>query len=63
MNIDLSPQEARLLDQHLVRHIEQVDKELVHTDKREMQKALAGEVDALRVIRERIAAQIAGQPH
>ena len=61
MNIDLSAAEARLLDQHLTRHIAMVERELVRTDKHEMQHELAREVDTLRSIRERIAAQIASQ--
>jgi hypothetical protein len=60
MTFELSKEEAKFLDAHLVRHIESVEDELVHTDKRQMQSELAREVDALRAIHERIARQLGG---
>jgi hypothetical protein len=55
MRFEMTQEEARFLDAHLVRHIESVEDELVHTDKREMQSALATEVRALRALHERLA--------
>ncbi len=62
MRFLLSTGEAQLLDDHLVRHIESVENELIHTDKRELQAELAREVDLLRQIRERLADQIGREP-
>jgi hypothetical protein len=58
MRFEMTPEEARFLDAHLVRHIESVEDELVHTDKREMQSELAREVSALRAIHERLAREL-----
>lgn len=55
MQLDLSPEEARFLKEHLTAHIAQVDNELVHTDKREMQRALASDIDHLRRIERRLS--------
>lgn len=55
MQLDLSLEEARFLKEHLTSHIAQVDNELVHTDKREMQRLLADDVDHLRRIERRLA--------
>ena len=41
MLVDLTEQEARFLAQHLAMHIAHVDAELIHTDKRAMQRELA----------------------
>ncbi len=41
MNLELTPQQVSLLAVHLQKHIDQVDKELIHTDKRQMQRELA----------------------
>lgn len=41
MQITLTDEEARLLALHLTKHIKHVDDELVHTDKRSMQRELA----------------------
>jgi len=60
MRFEMTNDEAKFLDAHLVRHIESVEDELVHTDKREMQSALAREVNALRAIHERLARELAG---
>jgi hypothetical protein len=58
MIIDLSNDEAKLLTSHLIRHIQRVESELVHTDKVAMQHELAREVDALRAIERRIEEQL-----
>lgn len=54
MQLDLSPEEARFLKEHLTAHIAQVESELVHTDKREMQRLLAADIDHLRRIERRL---------
>jgi hypothetical protein len=41
MNLELTPQQASLLAVHLKKHIDRVDNELIHTDKRQMQRDLA----------------------
>ena len=56
MQITLSSEESHLLLRHLSQHIEQLDNELVHTDKRELQRALSNEVDSLRHLVDRIRA-------
>jgi hypothetical protein len=60
MTFDLSTEEARLLERHLRRHLEEVEDELVHTDLRQMQAELAREIGALRGIEERLARAIEG---
>ena len=40
MHLDLSTEEARLLVHQLSRRLEDLDAELVHTDKRELQRSL-----------------------
>ena len=54
MQLTLTPDESRLLIRHLTQEIEHLDAELIHTDKRELQRALAHELDALRGLTERI---------
>jgi hypothetical protein len=56
MMIELSPEEARFLDRQLVRHLEHMENELVHTDKQQMQHDLARDVERMRAIRNRVAA-------
>lgn len=56
MNLELSPEEASLLATHLERHIERVDNELVHTDKRQMQRELANDEQRLVEILKRLRA-------
>jgi hypothetical protein len=55
MQLDLTPEEARFLKEHLARHIAEVDTELVHTDTREMQRDLAADVEHLRRIERRLS--------
>ena len=59
MQLDLSPEEAAFLTQHLNRHIEAMDAELIHTDKRQLQRELAEELTKLKEIQERLK-QLAG---
>jgi polyhydroxyalkanoate synthesis regulator phasin len=54
MRFEMTKEEARFLDAHLVRHIKSVEDELVHTDRHEMQHELAREVSALRALHERL---------
>ena len=59
MHLTLTPQESRLLIDHLTQQVGHLDEELVHTDKRELQRALATELQALRDLTDRIRAQAA----
>jgi hypothetical protein len=54
MQLTLTPHETTLLVQQLTQHIAHVDEELVHTDKRELQRDIAHELDELRALLERI---------
>jgi hypothetical protein len=54
MQLTLSPEEANILIEQLTKRLEHIDDELVHTDKRELQRALASDLDSLRAITERI---------
>ena len=56
MQITFTSEETRLLIGHLNKQIEHMDDELVHTDKRELQRSLAAELEALRALAERIDA-------
>jgi maltooligosyltrehalose synthase len=59
MNLEISTQDAQLLRNHLARHVQDVENELVRTDKHELQHALAGELERLRALLQRIDAQTA----
>ena len=54
MQVDLTDEEARLLALHLTKHIKHVDDELVHTDKRSMQRDLALDERRLLAILEKL---------
>ena len=54
MQLDLSLEEVNFLSRHLNRHIEAVDAELIHTDKRQLQRELAAEVAKLKELQERL---------
>jgi uncharacterized protein YPO0396 len=56
INLALSPEDARFLREHLQRHIQQIDDELVHTDRRALQHEIAEDLGRLR----RIEAQLVG---
>ena len=58
MNLELSTDEARFLREHLQSHIEQVEGELIHTDKRALQRALASDVEHLRRIERKLASLV-----
>jgi hypothetical protein len=55
MKLELSLEEARFLKRQLDRHIEELDNELVHTDKRALQHALAEDVEHLKSIERKLA--------
>ena len=54
MNLDLTPEEAKLLADHLERHIARVDHELIHTDQRQMQREIHREEQQLSAILTRL---------
>lgn len=54
MHLTLTPEETRLLVRHLSERIAYMDAELVHTDKRELQRSLVHELQALRALTDRI---------
>lgn len=54
MHLMLTPEESRLLIRNLTHRIEHLDSELVHTDKRELQRALAEELRDLSALTDRI---------
>lgn len=56
MQIDLSIEDVRFLHQQLARHLEEVELELVHTDKRDLQREIAADARRLRAILARIPA-------
>jgi hypothetical protein len=53
MELDLSPTEVTFLIAQLRRHIQGVEDELAHTEKHELQHALARDVDLLNKLVER----------
>jgi hypothetical protein len=59
INLALSPDDARFLREHLQRHIRQVDDELVHTDRRSMQREIASDLDRLKRIEGQLARLLA----
>jgi hypothetical protein len=54
MQLTLTTEESQQLIRHLARRLDELDSELVHTDKREMQRALAAEVRALSALTNKI---------
>ena len=62
MQVNLTPIEAGLLLRHLEQHLQHIDTELVHTDKHELQHSLAREIDALRVLCERLRSEFRSDP-
>jgi hypothetical protein len=56
MQIDLSIEDARFLHQLLARHLEEMENELVHTDKRAMQREIAADAKRLRELLARLPA-------
>jgi hypothetical protein len=60
MKLELSTHEAALLKTELGRRIQELDRDLVRTDKHELQHALARDIDELRSIEVRLAHEIEG---
>lgn len=58
----LSTEDAGFLREQLQSQIAHLDDELVHTDKRRMQRALARDIERLRAIAERIAGDQGDEP-
>ena len=56
LNLELTAAEAQLLVTHLGRQIEHLDRDLVRTDKHELQHALAREIETLQAILARLRA-------
>ena len=56
MRIDLSIDDARFLRRQMSRHLEEMESELVHTDRREMQRAIAADTRRMRDLIARIPA-------
>jgi hypothetical protein len=54
MHLTLTPEETRLLLHHLAERIAYMDAELVHTDKRELQRSLTRDLQGLRALTDRI---------
>jgi hypothetical protein len=59
MQLALTPEEVRLLLYHLTQQIDHIDSELVHTDKRELQRSLAHDLQALRSLTDHIQSDVA----
>ena len=55
VTLELSFEDARCLSAHLTRHINEIDDELAHTERRLMRHELAVDVDRLRLIQSQLA--------
>jgi hypothetical protein len=55
-NIDLNERQARLLEKHLERRIDELEKEAARTDRHDLQHALATDVEHLKEILGRVEA-------
>lgn len=60
MRFELSTEEARFVREQLARRLEELDHELVHTEKRELQRALHADVRRLSTITRRLARTLEG---
>jgi hypothetical protein len=56
MQLMLTTEETRLLTHHLTQRLEHMETELLHTDKRELQRAIARDIEALRALVDRVGA-------
>ncbi len=54
MNVELNEREAQVLRAQLERHIDELEREAARTDRRELQHALAGDVDCLKKVLDRV---------
>ena len=55
LSLDLSVTDADFLRAQIDRRVQEVDNELVHTDKRELQRALAIDLERLLALQARLA--------
>ena len=62
VTLELSAEDARLLHEQLAYRIAELDRDLVRTDQHQLQHALAGEVNRLGVVLQRLGALVAA-PH
>jgi hypothetical protein len=60
MNLILTTHEATLLKTALDQHLVQLDRDLVRTDKHDLQHALARDIDQLRSIDQRLETALRG---
>lgn len=62
MNVELSESQARFLKKHLEVRIDELEKEAAHTDRHDLQHALALDIDRLKEILGRVDAVIRPGP-
>lgn len=55
IHLELTAADAAFLSQQVEKQVDHLQYELVHTDDRSLHRALAGDLDRLKTIRERIA--------
>ncbi len=58
MKLELSMSEAQMLARQLKNHLRNLDDDLIHTDKHQLQHELAREVDVLKKISRRLDNEI-----
>lgn len=58
VQLELSSEDLSLLELHLRRHLDQMDRELIRTEKRVLQHAIAQEVQRLEAVLKRLQAAI-----
>lgn len=58
MNVELSESQARFLEMHLERRIDELEKEAARTDRHDLQHALAIDVERLKEILGRVEAAL-----
>jgi hypothetical protein len=54
IRLELSAEEANFLNSAMSRHLAEMEDELVHTDKHELQRALATDIERFRAIAQRL---------
>jgi hypothetical protein len=57
MHLELSPDDARFLEEQLIRHLHEVENELVHTDDRQMQREIAEQTRRIRSLIDRLGSE------
>jgi chromosomal replication initiation ATPase DnaA len=58
MNVELSESQARFLEKHIERRIDELEKEAARTDRHDLQHALATDVERLKEILGRVEAAL-----